>query len=96
MASSHRRPERCTWHIHSEREGPVGTALQWHRQEQQSRETALIPLGYDGLRDGMEAGLRPLCLEGPVRRAERMEVGLGGQERRSTRGIWPRERQESR
>lgn len=54
------------------------------------------PLGYDGLRDGMEAGLGPLCLEGLVRRAERLEVGLGGQERRSTRGIWPRERQESR
>lgn len=54
-----------------------------------------MPLGYDGLRDGMEAGLRPLCLGGPVRRAERMEVGLGGQER-STSGIWPRERQESR
>ena len=51
---------------------------------------------YNGLKDGMEGGLRPLCLEGWVRGVERMEVDLGGQERKSTRGIWPRERQEPR
>ena len=34
-------------------------------------------------------------LEGWVRSAERMEVDLGGQERKSARGIWPRERQGS-
>ena len=84
MGSSHRRPEHCTWHIHSKCSGI---------NESSRAETATMPLSYDGLKDGMEGGLRPLCLEGRVRSAERVEVDLGGQERKSARGIWPRERQ---
>ena len=84
MGSSHRRPEHCTWHIHSKCSGI---------DESSRAETATMPLSYDGLKDRMEGGLRPLCLEGRVRSAERVEVDLGGQERKSARGIWPRERQ---
>ena len=94
MGSSHRRPEHCTWHIHSKREGVVGTLCSGINESSRA-ETATMPLSYDGLKDGMEGGLRPLCLEGRVRSAERLEVDLGGQERKSARGIWPRERQGS-
>ena len=58
MGSSHRRPEHCTWHIHSKREGVVGTLCSGINESSRA-ETATMPLSYDGLKDGMEGGLRP-------------------------------------